>query len=49
MVTIQVTRACAHGGRYEINALLRRIYSDPVKSTQWAQGRRTDKTRIAKP
>jgi Fe-S-cluster containining protein len=48
MLAIKVSRAYAHSGRYEINALLRRIYSDPTKPAQWAAENPTDETSVAK-
>jgi len=48
MVAIKVSRAYDHTGRYEINALLRRIYADPAKVARWAAGHHTEEPDLAK-
>jgi Fe-S-cluster containining protein len=44
----EVTRIFRHARRYEINALLRRIYSDPSKPALWANDEPTDESDIAR-
>ena len=48
VAVLEVSRVYAHSRRYEINALLRQIYSDPAKPAQWAAGQPPDEPSIAK-
>lgn len=43
----EVTRLHRRSARYEINALLRRIYADPRKIAAWADERPTDESDLA--
>lgn len=45
----EVTRIFRHARRYEINALLQRIYADPAKPALWASEQPTDEADIARP
>lgn len=45
----EVTRAARHSRLYEINSLMRRIYSGPGKPAQWLAGGMTDETDLAEP
>lgn len=45
----EVTRIFRHARRYEINALLERIYADPAKPALWADEQPTDEADIARP
>jgi Fe-S-cluster containining protein len=45
----EVTRAGKHSKLYEINALMRRLYADPDKAQQWANGAISDERDLADP
>jgi Fe-S-cluster containining protein len=45
----EVTRAGKHSKLYEINSLMRRLYADPDKAQQWANGAISDERDLADP